>query len=424
MRLDAHIHYMPPELSLQLAAFAEQEPYWGLLLAGPVPGPSLQGWASPERMLSDMDHAGIDRVLIQSEYRLTHDACVARNNQALDLVRRWPERVSAFACLQPKAGPRALEELKRCLDGGLAGVGELNPYGQAHSLDDPDFLRMVEACIRYAVPLNLHVSEEIGHFYLGKTPTPLRHYYQLACRYPELKLILAHWGGGLLFYEIMPEVRRALRNVSYDTAASPLLFPTGRIFRLALDCVDHTKLLYGSDYPLLLYPRRQTEPDFRPFLTEISQLGLPPDVEADILGNNAARLLGLLPAPPPAPEPPRRRDSPILTDLAGQTEISLLMATSAVAHRWPATQSVFERYEIPWCDRPVAFWEPIAQAAAARGLTASQQQRLLAELRAAAEPESSAPAPATSLPATQLPATQLPATQLPATPFGPAAKMD
>jgi predicted TIM-barrel fold metal-dependent hydrolase len=390
MHLDAHVHFMPPELAEHLSAFAEQEPYWGLLLTGNPPAHSVQGWASPERMIDDMDRAGIDRVLIQSEYRMTHQACVARNNQALELVRRWPNRVSAFACLQPKAGAVAMDELQRCLDGGLLGVGELNPYGQAHTLEDPDFLRMVEACIRHNVPLNLHVSEEIGHFYLGKTPTPLMHYYQLACRYPELKLVLAHWGGGLLFYEIMPEVRRALRNVWYDTAASPLLFPTERIFRQALQCVDHTKLLYGSDYPLLLYPRRQAEPDFRPFLGEIDCLGLSPEVYADLMGNNAARLLGLMAPLPPTPAPDTRpRYSLILTDLAGQTDISLFMAISAVADKWPVTQAIFEKHGLPWRDSPVAYWEPIAQAAAARGWTPTQQLRLLAELRTAIAPKSS-----------------------------------
>jgi hypothetical protein len=213
MRIDAHIHFTPPEMAANLAAFAEQEPYWGLLVMGDAANHTVQGWATAERMIVDMDRAGVDRVMLMGEYRQRHEACVARNDQALALLRRWPDRISAFAVVQPKAGRGALDELARCLDAGMAGVGELGPYGQGYTLDDPDFLRLAEACIRRDVPLNLHVSEEIGHFYLGKSTTPLLHYYRLACRYPELKLILAHWGGGLLFYEIMPEVRRNLRNV-------------------------------------------------------------------------------------------------------------------------------------------------------------------------------------------------------------------
>lgn len=386
MTIDAHIHYTPPAMLADLQAFVAQEPYWGLLLAPDAAGRSVQGWATQERTIEDMDKAGIARVMLMGEYRQRHEACVERNDQALAIIRRWSDRVSAFAVLQPKAGAKALDELKRCLDGGMSGVGELGPYGQGYQLDDPDFLRLVEACIGYGVPLNLHVNEEVGHYYPGKSATPLLHYYRLACRYPELKLILAHWGGGLLFYELMPEVRRRLRNVWYDTAGSPLLFPTAAIFKAALGCVDHRKLLYGSDYPLLLYPARQREPDFRPFLDEIEMLGLDPAVYEDIIGNNAARLLGLLPPPAvviSAPAAPRaERVITAIADPASAT-IGNLAAVSAVAQAWPQTAAIFEQYGIPWHDSPVPYWEPIAQAAAARGWGPEDQARLIEELNAA-----------------------------------------
>ncbi|MBM4459112.1 MAG: amidohydrolase [Chloroflexi bacterium] len=396
MRIDAHVHYTPPEMAADLRAFAEQEPYWGLLVAGADARNSVQGWATAETMIADLDAAGIDRVVLMGEYRQQHAGCVGRNDESLAIMRRWPERVSAFAVVQPRAGRKALDELKRCLDAGMAGVGELGPYGQDCPLDDRGFAAVAEACIRYGVPLNLHVSEEIGHFYLGKSTTPLLHYYGLAQRYPELKLILAHWGGGLLFYEIMPEVRRTLKNVWYDTAGSPLLFPTEAIFRTALQCVDHRKLLYGSDYPLLIYPRKQRTPDFRPFLAEIAGLGLAPAVYDDIMGRNAARLLGLESSHAPgAAEPPgvsRVSHMPGTAEAPGMSPgassgaaIGRLMAVSAVAQAWPETQRVFERYRIPWRDTPVPYWEPIVQAAAARGWGPKDQRRLLDDLNAAIE---------------------------------------
>lgn len=363
-----------------LATLAEQEPYWALLAGADAATHSVQGWATHERMIEDMDRAGIQIVVLQSEYRMRHESCTARNDQALEIIRRYPERVIAFACLQPKAGQRALDELERCIDGGMKGVGELNPYGQGHTLDDPDFLKLVEACIRHDLPLNLHVSEEIGHFYLGKSTTPLWHYYQLACRYPELKLILAHWGGGLLFYEMMPEVRRNLTNVWYDTAASPLLYPTAKIFKTALDCVSHKKLLFGSDYPLLIYPFRQEEPDMRPFIAEVDGLDLEGDVYEDVMGNNAARLLGLLPKDIAAEPAPVRRKIPTVD---GSTKITGVMPVSAVAAKWTETRTVFDKHGIHWMETIVPFWEPIVQAAAAHGLSAREQQTLIDELNAA-----------------------------------------
>ncbi len=384
MLIDAHVHYTPPSLAADLDAFIREEPFWGQMLAPRAGGRSIQGWATAERMIADMDAAGVDRVVLLGEYRRSHEGCVARNDQALEIIRRWPDRVSAFAILQPQAGQAALDELARCLDGGMVGVGELGPYGQGYRLDDPDFLRLVEACIRAGVPLNLHTNEEVGGFYPGKAATPLRDYYRLATRYPELRLILAHWGGGLFFYELMPEVRRALRNVWYDTAASPLQYATRSIFDVALRCVDHRKLLYGSDYPLRLYPRRQAEPDFRPFLAEIAALELPDDVRMDILGGNAALLLS---PNPQAPFPAREGGGKVPPRLAGEGaggEVTPAMSTLLVAEAWPATRAVIERYNIPCNDSPVPFWEPISQAAAARGISGEALARLLAELNEAA----------------------------------------
>lgn len=368
-----------------LAGLSEREPYWGLLVMPSPANHTTQGWATAERMLEDMDRAGLDRVILMGEYRMQHESSVGRNDQALAITRRWPERVAAFACIQPTAGQAALDELERCLDGGMAGVGESNPYGQAHTLDDRDFLRLVEACITHDVPLALHVSEEIGHYYLGKSTTPIRHYHWLACRYPELRLILAHWGGGLFLYELMPEVRKDLRNVWYDTAGSPLLYPTPSIFDVALRCVDHRKLLYGSDYPCIIFPASQVEPDFRPFLEEIDALRLSPAVRDDILGLNAARLLGWEPREE-SHAVERRREPPVITEIpdkAGAT-ITAFMGVTLAATLWPETRSVFDRYGIPCQDSPVPFWEPIVQAAAARGLSPDRQRQLLDELNHAA----------------------------------------
>ena len=53
------------------------------------------------------------------------------------------------------------------------------------------------------------------------------------------------------------------------------------------------KVLYGSDYPLRLYPRKQEKPDFSTFLAEIQDAGLTESEQKNILGDNASRLFGL-----------------------------------------------------------------------------------------------------------------------------------
>jgi hypothetical protein len=69
-----------------------------------------------------------------------------------------------------------------------------------------------------------HSSEPVGHEYAGKgsvTPDVL---YRFVLAFPGLKLVCAHWGGGLPFYALMPEVEKALANVFFDTAATVFLY--------------------------------------------------------------------------------------------------------------------------------------------------------------------------------------------------------
>ncbi len=379
------MHFQPPEMFAYLSESAEREPYWAMLLG--LHTTTRQSAAADEgRVLADMDRAGIDCAVIQGEYYRQHESCVAANDRALALRARHPDRFLVFATVQP-ADERALDEARRCAAAGAAGIGELNPYAQGFSLDSPAFLRLAETCIDLNLPVLLHINEPVGRFYPGKAVTPLVQYYELAARYPELTIILAHWGGGLFFYELMPSVRQALRNVWYDTAASPLLYPTKDIFSVALRCISPHKILFGSDYPLPLYPRISREPDLSAFLDELMALDIASDLRNDILGRNSARLLGLIPSDDaPAKSSSRSSSSP----LPG-SPITASMPVAAIAAAWPSTHAVLEAYGIPWETVEVPFWEPLNQAAAARGIGPERLAHLLADLQAAVQHESEKP---------------------------------
>jgi predicted TIM-barrel fold metal-dependent hydrolase len=96
----------------------------------------------------------------------------------------------------------------------------------------------------------LHASEPLGHHYPGKgTATPER-LLKFVSAQPRLTIVFAHWGGGLPFYELMPEVAAVSANVLYDTAASTYLYrPT--VFRAVLDVVGAERVMWGSDHPVL-----------------------------------------------------------------------------------------------------------------------------------------------------------------------------
>ncbi|MBN1289990.1 MAG: amidohydrolase family protein, partial [Actinobacteria bacterium] len=122
----------------------------------------------------------------------------------------------------------------------------------------------------------------VGHDYPGKTPTTPAPVYRYLKKFPDTTTILAHWGGGLIFYELMPEVAKLTSSVYYDTAASPYLFRKD-IYSIAVEIAGAGRILFGSDFPLIKINRH---------LSEIEEAGLSGNVKESILGKNAQALLG------------------------------------------------------------------------------------------------------------------------------------
>ena len=292
MIIDSHVHMYAPEVTLDPRGWAEKrgETRWAEL-AAPLSGPRLQGWSTIDTLLADMDAAGVDKAVLLGWYWDHLETCVEQNNWYIKWVGRHPDRLMAFATVQPCAGVEAVDELKRAIDAGLCGVGELSPASQRFSMEHPGWIDVVEFAVERELPVNLHVNEPVGRRHPGRLQDSLDSYVWLADRFPQLKLILAHWGGLLPFFEMNEWVAGRMGNVFYDTAASPLLYDP-RIFRAVVDAIGPERILYGSDYPLRLYPRDQKKPDFRPFLEEIERTNLNKAEKILILGQNARQLLG------------------------------------------------------------------------------------------------------------------------------------
>ncbi len=109
----------------------------------------------------------------------------------------------------------------------------------------------VAACLsERGLPLLVHSNEPVGHSYAGKGGFTPEGCLSLAAAYPDLTVVCAHMGGGLFLYELMPEVRRTLSRVYYDTSAVPYLYRPD-VYAVAVSCAGADKLLFGSDYPLL-----------------------------------------------------------------------------------------------------------------------------------------------------------------------------
>ena len=114
-------------------------------------------------------------------------------------------------------------------------------------------------------------------------------------------------------------------------------------------------------------------------------------MRADILGRNAERLLaGLGPADDRETDEAHRApagDGTGHTSQRWRPPIGAATPVAQIAAAYPAARAVLERYDIPWQTSAAPFWEPIGQAAAARGHGPAALRRLLAEIDEAAGAE-------------------------------------
>jgi uncharacterized protein len=289
--IDCHVHLYPEEVFTDPVKWgsAHHEPWWTKCVA-PAGRRSLQGWASVSDLLRDMDRAGVEKCVLLGWYWENQETCNLQNSWYLDWITAYPDRLLGFATVQPAAGERAVLNLRKALDRGCCGIGELFPAAQGFALNGAEFRPVIELAIELAVPINLHVTDPWVTTATVTKPTPLDEFIRLAKSFPEAKLILSHWGGGLPFYELNPGVRRALQNVVYDCSASPLLYET-RVFRQVIDLVGPDRVLYGSDYPLLIYPRESRTPEFKRFLNEIMAARLTAEERGKVFGESLLRVL-------------------------------------------------------------------------------------------------------------------------------------
>lgn len=293
MVIDVHTHCYPDEVLNDVTSWATlyKERYWKKLVSGSPGKPSLQGWANEEKMLKDMQSGSINQCVLLGWYWENQETCALLNDWHSKLYQKNPHRFIPFAAVQPAAGVSAFEELKRVFDLGFKGIGELCPAVQGFSVKEPNFRKIVQWAIEKNMPINFHVTEPLGRPYWGRVETPLHDYLWLAQTFPQLKIILSHWGGLLPFYKLNPFVKKYLSNVYYDTAASPLLYEI-KIFRSVIDSIGVEKILFGSDYPLRLYPKNQFQPNFIDFVNNIKQnANLTEDELRKIFADNFLTLL-------------------------------------------------------------------------------------------------------------------------------------
>ena len=274
MLIDAHVHVFSPSQRERRAEIASVDRSFAAIYSDPH-----AKMATADDLLAMLDADGLDGA-VAAGFAFEGAREIDEQNAALfEAAKNSAGRVAAVATLN-----LAAEGWQRtagaALGLGARGFGELRPADQGWDPLGDASHDLCELAAAARVPLLWHVSEPVGHTYAGKeggiSPVDL---IRLASDHPRTTMVAAHLGGGISFYLQMPEVRSAIENIYFDTAAAPLLYDEWSVTRL-VELAGAGRVLFASDYPLLR-PLRQLDG---------LRAVLPQAAAVQVLGGNAGRL--------------------------------------------------------------------------------------------------------------------------------------
>jgi aminocarboxymuconate-semialdehyde decarboxylase len=272
-----------------------------------------------EAQLRDMDRVGID-VAVQScilGWDTTLENCRLINDCTAQAQKQFSGRFAglAHAPVLEKGGLRELER----------SIGELELKGVTISsqvnglpLDASEFGEFYELMQRLGVPIFVHPAlAPKGYSLMNdyQLPVILTREFDLGLavtrliaggiieRYPDLKLVFAHFGGGLAGYKerIARSSYRFKLPRRFDEYFDRLYFDMAGFegspvaLRCALEGIRPEQMIFATDYPQNFNnsdPRRgQSVQGIKLYIEEVERLPLTPAVKQDMLGGTAAKLL-------------------------------------------------------------------------------------------------------------------------------------
>lgn len=210
------------------------------------------------------------------------------NDLTAATVGRWPDRFEGFAVLatpDPQAAARELERAVKSL--GLRGAFLYGRTRDRH-LDHPDFLPIFEAAASLRVPVYIHpqtpshpvreayysgLGDNVDKVFAG---SGIGWHYETGVqlvrlilagtfdRFPDLQIIVGHWGEVVLFYleriESMAKAAKLRRSIGDCMRANVHVTPSGmfsqRYLRWAIEVLGVERIMFSADYPYKFAPDR------------------------------------------------------------------------------------------------------------------------------------------------------------------------
>lgn len=274
---------------------------------------------SVDELLVGLDRAGVERAVVFTTAE--PDGYPPANDRVLAEVAAHPDRLTAFARIDPNAGD-PLPEARRCLAAGARGF-KLHPRSDGFVLSHPSVAALVAFAEEASVPVLVHAGRGI--------PALGADLVALAERHPGAPLILAH--AGISDLGLVGPAANALPNLFFDTSwwlVSDLL--------ALYETVDPSRILFASDLP---YGSARFAA--LAFLRCAAEVGLRGDALVGIAGANVERIL--------AGEPP--------------ADLGPAPGRGALGHRWLAGERIVA-YTAAACQMAFRGGDPTEPLALAR----------------------------------------------------------
>ena len=157
------------------------------------------------------------------------------NLLAYNFMKKHPDKIGGFLYISHEHD-NALDVLKRGIeDQGFEGV----KIWVSEKCDSPLMDKVAEKTIEYGVPMLIHCFHKSRN--QGVKESVGKNVANLAKRFPELKIIMAHLGGNP--YNGIPMIRD-LKNVWVDLSCSMFL---GDYLDYTVENIGAERILFGTD---------------------------------------------------------------------------------------------------------------------------------------------------------------------------------
>ena len=199
--------------------------------------------AYPEKLIQQMNGLGIHKAVIMA-LRFP-GAC--ENPDTNDFIARTvmshKERFIGFACVNPKEGEKAVEDLEYSVRKlGLRGL-KLHPCEQQFYPNDPQTYPVIEKAVKFRIPIEIHSGHSGGG--LLKFGRPI-HIDELATTFPEAKIIMLHTGGskGRFLHNSYEALEVAYKN---DNVLLETSYASINTIKTAIELIGPERIIFGSD---------------------------------------------------------------------------------------------------------------------------------------------------------------------------------